>query len=72
MANEYDVDDEPDDYTDDGEGRVEAVDEARELAEHHGFLRTGGSDCHGEGSGKYRFGVYGVGEGDYERLRDSA
>lgn len=42
---------------------------AKELSEEHGLLRTGGSDCHGEGSDKFRIGEVGVPMEELENLR---
>jgi len=56
----------PDAYADIG------VPEAENLAAEHGLLRTGGSDCHGPGSGKFRIGEVGVTHEDLETLRDAA
>lgn len=48
------------------------VKEARELADKHNLLRTGGSDCHGEGSEKFRIGDVRVPVADLRRLREAA
>ncbi|MDZ7687166.1 MAG: PHP domain-containing protein [Halobacteriales archaeon] len=52
-----------------GRGSDVGVEEARELAEEHDLLRTGGSDCHGEGSEKFRIGDVRVPAEDLRRLR---
>lgn len=44
------------------------VSDAQDLADEHDLLRTGGSDCHGRGSGKYRIGETGMPAEAYERL----
>lgn len=48
------------------------VEEALELADENDLLRTGGSDCHGEGSDKFRIGEVRVPAEDLERLRRAA
>jgi len=48
------------------------VKEARELAEGNDLLRTGGSDCHGEGSDKFRIGDVRIPADDLRRLRKAA
>ena len=48
------------------------VEEASELAQRHDLLRTGGSDCHGEGSDKYRIGEVRVPEEDLKRLKTAS
>ncbi|HKJ59793.1 MAG TPA: PHP domain-containing protein [Halobacteriales archaeon] len=48
------------------------VEEADSLAAELDILRTGGSDCHGQDSGKYRIGNTGVGTADLDALRDAA
>lgn len=55
-----------DDYADVG------VAEADELAAEHTLLRTGGSDCHGPDSGKYRIGTVGVSSSELRELRSRA
>jgi len=49
-----------------------SVEDASALAEEFDLLRTGGSDCHGPGSGKYRIGEVRVPRSDFEALRDRA
>ena len=56
----------PDAYADIG------VEEAAELAAEHDLLETGGSDCHGPGSGKFRIGEVRVTAEDYRALRAAA
>ena len=46
--------------------------EASNLAEEHGLLRTGGSDCHGSGSEKFYIGDAGVPAEELSRLRNLA
>jgi predicted metal-dependent phosphoesterase TrpH len=48
------------------------VDGADALASDHGLVRTGGSDCHGSTSEKFRIGSVGVPPESLERLRDTA
>jgi predicted metal-dependent phosphoesterase TrpH len=48
------------------------VEEAAALAEEYGLLATGGSDCHGPGSGKFRIGEVRLPAADYEALRGAA
>jgi len=48
------------------------VEEAREMATLHGLIQTGGSDCHGTGSGKFRIGDVRVGEDELSSLFSSA
>jgi hypothetical protein len=55
-----------DDYADVG------VEDAAALAETHGLLTTGGSDCHGPGSGKYRIGEVGVPAAVYDEMKRRA
>lgn len=45
------------------------VEDADRLAEKNDLLRTGGSDCHGPGSGKFRIGDTGVPDKPMEELR---
>ncbi|MDY6764386.1 MAG: PHP domain-containing protein [Halobacteria archaeon] len=45
------------------------VEEANEIAEKHGLVKTGGSDCHGPGSGHFRIGSVRVPEEELEELR---
>lgn len=52
-----------DDYADIG------VEEAEALAEGHSLLKTGGSDCHGPESGKFRIGKVAVTEEQLLKLR---
>jgi len=52
-----------------GEGKEFGVADADRLATEHSLLRTGGSDCHGRGSGKFRIGETGMSADAYERLR---
>lgn len=42
------------------------------LADEHDLLRTGGSDCHGPGSGKFRVGEVRIDEGELDALRAAA
>jgi predicted metal-dependent phosphoesterase TrpH len=46
--------------------------EAAELAEKLDLLKTGGSDCHGPGSGKFRIGDKGVTAEELDSLREKA
>jgi len=63
----YPYDDAPDgDYAD------VTVNRAAELADAFDLLRTGGSDCHGPDSGKFRVGQVRVTREDLEALRDRA
>jgi len=55
-----------------GRGSDVGVEDALELAEEYELLRTGGSDCHGEGSDKFRIGDVRVPSEDLERLRRAA
>lgn len=48
------------------------TEEALGLADEHDLLRTGGSDCHGEASDKFRIGEVGVPTEDLGRLRSEA
>jgi len=48
------------------------VEEAHELADENDLLRTGGSDCHGEGSEKFRIGEVRVPAEDLRRLKQKA
>ena len=48
------------------------VEEANELADENDLLRTGGSDCHGEGSEKFRIGDVRVPAEDLKRLKSAA
>lgn len=48
------------------------VDAAARIAEANGLLATGGSDCHGPGSGKFRLGEVGVTGERLEALREVA
>jgi predicted metal-dependent phosphoesterase TrpH len=59
----YDASGGPDAYA-----HVDADDAAR-LAETYDLLETGGSDCHGPGSGKFRLGEVRVRKGTLEALR---
>lgn len=52
-----------DEYSDIG------VEDAEHLAEEYGLLKTGGSDCHGPGSGKFRIGEVTITEEQLLRLR---
>lgn len=54
-----------------GRGSDVGIEEALGLAEEHGLLRTGGSDCHGEGSEKFRIGDVRVPAEDLRRLRSA-
>jgi len=49
-----------------------SVEDAATLAGEHGLLRTGGSDCHGPDSGKFRIGTVRLGQSDLDALRDRA
>jgi predicted metal-dependent phosphoesterase TrpH len=44
------------------------VDDASRIAEEHGLLKTGGSDCHGPGSGKFRIGEIRVSKDGFSEL----
>jgi hypothetical protein len=48
------------------------VDEAAALADEHGLLHTGGSDCHGPGSGKFRIGDVRLPRAELRALADAA
>ena len=48
------------------------VEEAEALAEEHGLLKTGGSDCHGPDSGKFRIGEVRVSEELFAELESLA
>jgi len=48
------------------------VQTAAELAETHDLLATGGSDCHGPDSGKYRLGEVRVTRAELDAIRDRA
>lgn len=48
------------------------VDDAHDLAEQYDLIPTGGSDCHGPDSGKFRLGEVGVSEEILSRLRKRA
>lgn len=55
------------------EGYVDvSVEDAAALAEEHRLLRTGGSDCHGPDSGKFRIGEVRVSEAQLDGLREQA
>lgn len=58
--------------TSSGRGSDVGIEEALKLAEEHDLLRTGGSDCHGEGSDKFRIGNVRVPADDLRRLRATA
>ena len=49
-----------------------SVEDAAKLAEEHGLLKTGGSDCHGPDSGKFRLGEVRVSEAQLNELRERA
>lgn len=49
-----------------------SVEDAAKIAEEHGLLKTGGSDCHGPDSGKFRLGEVRVPEAQLNRLRARA
>lgn len=49
-----------------------SVEDASALAEKHGLLQTGGSDCHGPDSGKFRIGEVRVSEAQLNKLRERA
>ena len=55
-----------------GRGSDVGTREALELAEEHELLRTGGSDCHGEGSEKFRIGDVRVPAEDLRQLRSAS
>jgi hypothetical protein len=46
------------------------VEDAHDLAEQYDLIPTGGSDCHGPDSGKFRLGEVGVTEQVLTRLRE--
>lgn len=48
------------------------VEDAAELAEEHDLLKTGGSDCHGPGSGKFRIGDVRVPGAEFDDLLRAA
>lgn len=48
------------------------VEGAAALADEHGLLRTGGSDCHGPGSGKFRIGEVRLDEAKLDAIRGAA
>ena len=48
------------------------VDEAAALADEYGLLHTGGSDCHGPGSGKFRIGDVRLPRAELRALTDAA
>ena len=48
------------------------VDEAAALADEHSLLHTGGSDCHGPGSEKFRIGEVRLPRSDLQALADAA
>ena len=49
-----------------------SVEDAAALAEQHGLLQTGGSDCHGPGSGKFHIGEVRVSGAQLKALRERA
>jgi predicted metal-dependent phosphoesterase TrpH len=49
-----------------------SVEDAAALAEEHRLLQTGGSDCHGPDSGKFRIGEVRVSEAQLDALRERA
>lgn len=49
-----------------------SVEEAAALAEEHELIRTGGSDCHGPDSGKFRIGEVRISETQLDALRERA
>ena len=55
-----------------GRGSEVGIEEALGLADEHDLLRTGGSDCHGEGSEKFRIGDMRMPEEDLRRLRGAS
>lgn len=59
-------------YPYDGPRSGVGVDEAARLADEYDLLRTGGSDCHGPESGKFRIGETGLAADVYDRLRSAA
>lgn len=46
--------------------------EAEKIAEKYDLLKTGGSDCHGSGSGKHRIGEKGVTAREFNELKQKA
>lgn len=48
------------------------VEDAERLAEEYDLIKTGGSDCHGPGSGKFRIGEVLVPAPEFNRLKKSA
>jgi predicted metal-dependent phosphoesterase TrpH len=48
------------------------VETAATLADEHDLLRTGGSDCHGPGSGKFHIGEVRLSADEFERLCEAA
>jgi predicted metal-dependent phosphoesterase TrpH len=48
------------------------VDEAAALADEYSLLHTGGSDCHGPGSGKFRIGDVRLPRTEVQALADAA
>lgn len=48
------------------------VDAAADLAAEYGLITTGGSDCHGPGSGKFRLGEVRVTEAELSAIRERA
>lgn len=49
-----------------------SVEDVRTLAEDYSLIQTGGSDCHGPDSGKFRIGEVRVSEAQLDRLRERA
>ena len=49
-----------------------SVEDAAALAEEHGLLQTGGSDCHGPDSGKFRIGEVRVSKPQLDGVRERA
>ena len=49
-----------------------SVEDAAALAEVHGLIKTGGSDCHGPDSGKFRIGEVRVSDAQLDELREHA
>ena len=49
-----------------------SVEDAAALAEEYGLIQTGGSDCHGPDSGKFRIGEVRVSEAQLDALRERA
>lgn len=60
-----------DEAPDEGYAAVD-VERAREFSTEYGLLRTGGSDCHGPGSGKFRIGEVRVESEHVAAVRDRA